>query len=210
MIRLALFEDNQLLRETFSDILSEAEDIYFIGAWENGEMIEEIVRLNRPDVILMDIDMPVVNGLETLKIVTKKFPAVHVIMLTIFEDDLSIMESIYNGAKGYLLKKSTPEEILYAVKDIMEGGSPMTSSIARKVLNAIVSQKPNQTEDYKLTAREKDILRSLVDGNSYKLIAADLGISINTVRQYIRSIYEKLQVHSMNEAVSKALRNKIV
>lgn len=210
MIKVALFEDNAMLSDTLSHLLKETEGIAFVGSWSNGSQVDKIINHYRPDVVLMDIDMPEVNGIQSLQVINSKYPDIHVIMLTVFDDDNNVFSSICYGAKGYLLKKTPPDKIIAAIIDVYDGGSPMSGSIARKVLQAFSIAQTPQGNDYKLTKRETDILSSLVDGNSYKMTGSELGISINTVRQYIRRIYEKLQVHSMNEAVAKAIKEKIV
>ncbi|WP_126971043.1 response regulator transcription factor [Gynurincola endophyticus] len=211
MINVAIFEDNALLREQLIALLEQTgKGLNCVGGWENCLKIEKIMDFYRPDVVLMDIDMPEANGFFGLKHIMEKQPGVPVIMLTVFEDDHHVFESICLGAKGYLLKKSSPEKIIEAILDTVDGGSPMSPTIARKMMRAFAAIRQVNTTDYKLTKREKDILQSLVDGNSYKMIANNLEISINTVRQYIRSIYEKLQVHSMNEAVAKAIRLNVL
>lgn len=210
MVNVAVFEDNVLLREQITELLDASEGIRVCGSWENCALVRKIMDFYRSDLVLMDIEMPVVNGLEGLKYIVGHFPETPVIMLTVFEDDDHVFDSICLGAKGYLLKKTSPEKIVEAIYDTINGGSPMSPSIARKVIRSFVAIKQVAPKDYNLTKREKDILQSLVNGNSYKMIAAELGISINTVRQYIRSIYEKLEVHSMNEAVSKAIRQNVV
>lgn len=210
MIRVALFEDNDIYRETLADVLSSDEHIEFVGAWTNGTQVDKIMKHYEPQVVLMDIDMPVVNGLQSLDIIHRNYPHINVIMVTIFEEDKYVFQSLCQGAKGYLLKKSTPNKIIEAIQDVYEGGSIMSSVIARKVIQAFSFQQYEKNSSYVLTPREEDILKSLVAGNSYKMIANELEISINTVRQYIRRIYEKLQVHSMNEAVAKAIKERIV
>jgi len=210
MIKTVVFEDNEFLREELIMLLSNAKGIQCMGGWENCLQVEKIMDFYQPDVVLMDIDMPEADGIYGLKHIVKKKSGVSVIMLTVFEDDQHVFESICLGAKGYLLKKSIPEKIIDSIKEVVEGGSPMSPFIARKVLDSFSSLKNTATQDYNLTSREKDMLRCLVNGNSYKMAAAELDISINTVRQYIRKIYEKLQVHSMNEAVSKAIKQQIV
>lgn len=210
MVKVALFEDNTLLRDSLGILLQAADGISYCGSWGNGEQVARIMDHYRPDVVLMDIDMPVVNGLDSLKIIARQYPDILVIMLTIFEDDTNVFNSICFGAKGYLLKKTPPEKIITAIHEVAEGGSPMSAGVARKVVQAFALNQSPQNMDYRLTPREQDILGSLVAGNSYKMIATELDISINTVRQYIRRVYEKLQVHSMNEAVAKAIKENIV
>ncbi len=210
MVNVAVFEDNVLLREQVVELLGASEGIRVCGSWENCVQISKIMDFYRPDLVLMDIDMPVVNGMEGLRFIVRHFPETPVIMLTVFEDDEHVFDSICLGAKGYLLKKTSPEKIIEAIHDTLNGGSPMSPSVARKVIHSFAAIKQVAPKDYNLTRREKDILQSLVNGNSYKMIAAELGISINTVRQYIRSMYEKLEVHSMNEAVSKAIKQNVV
>jgi DNA-binding NarL/FixJ family response regulator len=211
MIKVALFEDKADLREGLQAFLESSDEVECVGAWENCDQVKKIVTHYLPDVVLMDIDMPGTDGMQGLKIIKELYPQMSVIMLTIFEDDENVFNSICAGANGYMLKRTPPDKIIEAIRDVHEGGAPMTASIARKVLQAFAqtSAAPKQN-DYRLTDREKDILGSLVKGNSYKMISAELNISINTVREYIRRIYDKLHVHSMNEAVSKAINNKIV
>ena len=211
MIKVAVFEDNPLLREQLIALLQHSgQEIQCAGGWDNCLQIEKIMHLYQPDLILMDIDMPEADGFYGLKYIIQNHPQIPVIMLTVFEDDHHVFQSICLGAKGYLLKKSSPENIIDAILQTHQGGSPLSPAIARKVITAFSLIKQVQPTDYKLTKREKDILQSLVNGNSYKMIASELEISINTVRQYIRSIYEKLQVNSMNEAVAKALKQNIL
>lgn len=210
MIKVAIFEDNALLREQLQGLFNNTEGIKCVGGWENCLQVEKIMAFHQPDVVLMDIEMPEADGFYGLRAIVKNQPDIPVVMLTVFEDDQNVFESICLGAKGYLLKKSTPEKIVESIKDVRDGGSPMSPFIARKVLENFSAAKTTSSQNYNLTNREKDILRSLVNGNSYKMIGAELSISINTVRQYIRKVYEKLQVNSMNEAVAKAIRQRIV
>lgn len=211
-IRILLYEDNRDLREGMTFLLQATPTLEFVGAFSDANNLEMQVNGVKPDVILMDIDMPGRSGIEATPIVKAIRPQVQVLMLTVFEDEEKIFEAIRNGASGYLLKRTPPAEIIAAIHDVYRGGSPMTSSIARKVLQFFqkhpVAEPPRP--DYDLSARELDILKSLVKGYSYKLIAEEHFISIDTVRSHIRHIYEKLQVNSKTEAVLKALRDKIV
>jgi DNA-binding NarL/FixJ family response regulator len=157
----------------------------------------------------MDIDMPGTSGIEGVRLIRKKNQTVKIIMLTVFDDNQNIYNAIRFGANGYVLKKSAPSAIVAAVRDVYQGGAPMNSSIATQILQMFAGMSPGDA-NYGLSEKEKAVLRSLVEGNSYKMVAADLGISIDTVRTHIRNIYEKLQVNSKSEAVVKALKNRIV
>jgi len=210
MIKVAVFEDRPDLRQALISLLESSAGIECCGAWENCDNIIAIMQVNQPHVVLMDIEMPGINGIQGLQIMQEHFPAISVIMLTVFEDDDNVFNSLCLGAHGYLLKRMPPGKIIDAIKEVYAGGSPMTSSVARKVLQTFAQQNKKPANNYGLTQREKDILQSLVQGNSYKMIAAALNISIDTVRSHIRKIYDKLHVHSMNEAVAIALKNKIV
>lgn len=210
MIKVALFEDKPDLRESMSQMLEGEDDIQFCGAWENCDQVKRVITIHQPHVVLMDIDMPGTNGLQGLVIIKELFPAINVLMLTVFEDDKNVFDAICYGATGYLLKKTSPEKIIEAIHDVYNGGAPMTASIARKVLQLFSKNTPKPNEATNLTPKEKEILSSLVKGNSYKMIANELFISIDTVRSHIKKVYEKLHVHSMSEAVSKAIKQGIV
>ena len=158
----------------------------------------------------MDIQMPGTTGIEGVKMIKENFPEVKIIMQTVVEDEERIFASICNGASGYLLKNTTPVRLLEAIKEVYEGGAPMTPSIAQKVLDKFRKQSPSLNELGNRSKREKEILECLVEGMSYKMIASNCRISIDTVRHHIRNIYDKLHVNSKSEAVSKAIRGKVV
>ena len=165
----------------------------------------------KPDVVLMDIEMPGMNGIEAVKILKPQFPGIKILMETIFEDDEKVFHSICNGAEGYILKNTPPSQILEAIREIHEGGAPMTPSIASKVLAMFKSGISfSKDESYNLTDREMEVLKYLVDGMSYKLIAEKCFVSIDTVSSHVKNIYKKLQVHSKSEAVAKAIKGRIV
>ncbi|MDI9341143.1 MAG: response regulator transcription factor [Sediminibacterium sp.] len=210
-IKIAIVEDNKILRNSFVDLFSFYQEYELTGVFANANTIVEDIRQSMPDVVLMDIQMPGINGIEAVKLLRGSFPELKIIMQTVFEDDTSVLQAICNGASGYLLKKSAPEEYIQAIHEVMEGGAPMTGSIARKVLIMFRSAQENQINTtFDLSAREIDILQHLVNGLSYKMIADKCHISYNTVRFHMKNIYAKLHVESMTEAVSVAIKNKLV
>ncbi len=210
MIKVALYEDNDTLRTSLSSLLQSSEEFEFLGAYNSPVDILLHCKKTLPDVILMDVDMPILNGIEATKIVKEHFPEVNVLILTVFEDKAKLFSALQAGASGYLLKKSKVMEIVEAIHEIYHGGSPMTPEIARKVLEYFNQPKITQSEENALSDREIDILKCLVDGDSYKMIAANCFISMGTVRSHINNIYKKLHVNSKSEAVVKALRDKLV
>ncbi len=209
-IRVIVFEDNRDLREGMTFLLQATPQLELVGAFADCRDLRTQIPALRPDVALMDIDMPGITGIEATPLVKALYPAAQVLMLTVFEDEEKIFQAIRNGASGYLLKRTPPGEIIQAIFDVHQGGSPMTASVARKVLHYFQEPAHVTSHDYQLSPRELDILKGLVKGHSYKLIADELFISIDTVRSHIRHIYEKLQVNSKTEAVLKAIREKLI
>lgn len=210
-IKVAIFEDNRNLREGLFQLIDGSNGFRCVGAFPNCDKLIQNLKESKPDVVLMDIEMPGLSGIEAIKILKENFPEVKVLMETIFEDNNKIFDSICNGAEGYILKNTSPVLILSAIKEIYEGGAPMTPSVASKVLKMFKKNSTSTSkEELDLTEREKEILKSLVEGMSYKMIAATYFISIDTVSGHIKNIYKKLQVHSKSEAVAKAIRGRIV
>jgi DNA-binding NarL/FixJ family response regulator len=208
-IRVMIFEDNQSLRESLYQLINGSPGFTCIGAYENCSNVMENVKSNTPDVVLMDIQMPGINGIEAVKMLREKYPSLKILMQTIFEDSDKIFQSICAGASGYILKNTSPARFLDFIKETNEGGAPMSPSVAKKVLNKVAEQN-SPKKDFNLSDREKEVLSCLVKGMSYKLIADACIISIDTVRGHIRSIYEKLHVHSKGEAVAAAIKGNLV
>ena len=210
-IKVAIYDDNKALCESLSQLIESDTDFELSGVFNNPLNILENISKNKPDVILMDIDMPGMTGIEAVALVHKKFPEIKVLMQTVFDDDEKVFNSICSGAVGYLLKKTKPLQMLEGIKEASKGGAPMTPSIATKVLKMFRQYSPPPTDEkINLSEREKEVLGSLTKGQSYKMIAAGCNLSIDTVRFHIKNIYEKLHVHSMTEAVIKALKEKLI
>jgi len=208
-IKIAIYEDNERLRQSLGLLIGAAPDMLLCGNYPNCLHIAEEVKYTQPDVVIMDIDMPGISGTEGVRICKETRPETQIIMYTVFEDDERIFESLCAGADGYVLKKSGPQQLLDAIRNVFAGGAPMTPSIARKVIGHFHAKKPAE-ENFHLSARELEILNYLVQGFSYKQIAAECHISLDTVRKHLQNIYHKLHVNCGTEAVAKALRYKIV
>jgi DNA-binding NarL/FixJ family response regulator len=210
-IKITIFEDNHSLRIGLYQLINGSPGFLCVGAFEDCSNILKNVQETKPDVVLMDIGMPGIDGIEGVRILREKYPDIKILMQTIFEDNEKIFQSILAGASGYILKNTSPARILDFIKETYEGGAPMSPSVATKVLKMVVTkpESPN-VHGFKLSDREKEILSCLVKGMSYKLIADACFISIDTVRGHIRNIYDELHVHSKGEAVAKAIKNNIV
>ena len=209
MISILIFEDNDQLRNSTTALLNSVDGFKVVAAYPNCLEASEMVKKLNPQLILMDISMPGRTGIDAVKEIRKFNPTVHIIMLTVFDKDHYVYDAICAGASGYLLKRHIGDKLVTAIHEVLDGGAPMSPSIAKLVVQSMQGGPKSNTDAYQLTAREKEILSSLSNGNSYKLIAAEFNISIDTVRSHIRHIYEKLQVHSQTEAVSKAIQEKL-
>ncbi len=210
-IKICIFDDNKNIRNSLQLLLHGNNGIEVTGVFENANNIEEALIVSEPDLVLMDIEMPGTDGIAAVRQIKKCNPEITVIMQTIFEDEERVFSSILAGASGYLTKDAPPLTIIEAVEDAYKGGSPMTPSIAKKIIHQFQLQnKIVVTEAYNLTAKETEVLRSLADGLSYKMIADKLKMGYDTVHTHIKSIYRKLHVASMGEAISKAIRGKII
>lgn len=209
-IKVAIFEDNKKLRESLEQLVNSSSIMVCTGVFANAERLIHKMQQANPDVVMMDINMPGISGIEAVRMIKENFPNVQILMQTVFDDNDKIFASICAGASGYMLKKTTPQKMLEAVHETYLGGAPMTSSVAVKVLEMFRLQtRAEKNEFIDLSEREKEILGLLVKGKSYKAIAEACFISIDTVSTHIRHIYEKLHVHSKSEAVAKAIFQKL-
>lgn len=204
-VKVLLYEDNEPLRTSIQTMMQWNDEFELAAAMPDATGIMEDVKTFRPDVILMDIDMPPSNGIDALKTLRKQYEELPVIMLTVFEDNDNIVNAICAGANGYLLKRDM-EHVVPAIKDVLSGGAPMTSSVAKKVLHLFPGKKEKTQPDEQLTVRESEILDRLIKGYSYKMIASELQVSLETVRSHIKKIYKKLQVNSATEAAYKTMQ----
>jgi len=210
VIRVLIYEDNRDLSDSLSALLRGTDGFKLVGAFPNCSNVLEQLDSLGPDVVLMDIDMPQVNGIEGLKLIRANVPETLVLMLTIFEDEKNIFEAILNGASGYLLKRTPPAKILEAITELYNGGAPMTPMIAKKVIELFKEKKQAPSNNFQLTDGERKVLQLLSEGNSVKLIADELCLSADAIKSRIKKIYEKLHVHNLGEAVAKAIRYRIV
>ena len=204
-IKVALFEDNPLLRDSLVQLINASEGLICTGAFPDCSNLMRKVESAKPDVILMDIDLPGMNGIEAVGQINQTYPDMVIIMQTVFNDNERIFQSITAGASGYLLKNTSPARILEAIREAATGGAPMTPSIAHKILDVFRSKKPAlpAKEQSQLNERQQEILECIFNGMSYKLIGEKLFVSVDTVRYHVKNIYEILHVHSRDELISK-------
>jgi DNA-binding NarL/FixJ family response regulator len=213
--KIAIAEDNTFLANALVEKLSFFKESlqYVFRARDGKELIEKLKNTTEIDLILMDIKMPNMNGIEATKLIKQQYPALKIVMITVFDDDENILQSIQSGANGYLLKEATAEELHKGIEDVMNGGATMTPSIAMKTLKILQTadiMKYEVNEDIKLSKREKEVLEQLSKGYGYQLIAEKLFVSPATIRKHIENIYRKLQVHNKIEAVEKARRHRLL
>ncbi|MDH3590895.1 MAG: response regulator transcription factor [Planctomycetota bacterium] len=209
-IRVSIVEDQTIVREGLGSLIESDPRFHCSGLYPSAELAFEGIASDPPDVVLMDLGLPGMNGIEAIRRVKGTHPDVECVVLTVYGDDTRIFEALCAGACGYLLKKTAPEQLLDHIRTARDGGSPMTPEIARRVVRLFRRFRPPQEADYELTPHETRILKLLVDGHGYRTAAESLDISVNTVRYHIKQIYQKLQVHSKSEAVSKALRSGLL
>ena len=203
MIRIVIYEDTSGLRNALAGLIGGSKDFLLVGSFENCIHCESEIAVLKPDVVLMDIGLPEVNGIEGLKMIKRINRKTDVIMFTVFEDDERIFESLENGATGYLLKSTSPQKILEAIKDITNGGAPISPIVAKKLLEKLPKSGAKPTSNTQLSERETEVLFLLSKGYSQKMVAASLDLSINTVKTLVKRCYQKLNVNSITEAMAK-------
>jgi len=206
-VSIIIFEDNNQLRESLVTLLNNSEDYKVVGDYGQVTDAANIIRRSRPEVVIMDIDLPEKSGIEGVRIIKETKPETLVVMYTMFEDDEKLFNSLCAGANGYILKKTSPYKLFEAINEVMEGGAPMSPTVARRVLQTFQNKSAAR---YHLSPRETEILHLLIKGYSVKLIAAELKIAFDTTRAHLRNIYQKLHVNCGKEAIAKVLSEKII
>ncbi len=209
MIKVVIYDDHLQRCESLRALLMLTEGMACVGSFGDCTQVVEDMQKLQPDIVLMDIEMPGADGISGVLQIKKAFPHIRIIMQTIFEDEARIFACLQAGAEGYILKNAGADKILESIRDVHEGGASMTPSVALRVMKYF-NQTKVQANEYNLTGKEREVLAFLAEGNSYKMVASKLGITYSTVNTHIKKIYEKLHVHSLGEAVSLALKNRIV
>ena len=210
VIKVAIIEDQCDIRDGLNGIIKATDGLRSAGCFRSMEEALEKIRFDVPDVILVDIGLPGMDGIEGIRILKERHPRAVLLMFTVHDDDEHIFDALCAGASGYLLKKTPPARLLESLREAVGGGAPMSPEVARRVIELFRQVRPPERADYKLTPHELRLLKLLVEGHNYKTAAREVGVSVTTVAFHMRNIYEKLQVHSKSEAVSKALRNRLV
>ena len=209
-IKVAIVEDERDIRESLCLLVGGTNGYVCSGSYRTMEEALEKIPRQLPDVVLSDIGLPGISGIEGVRALKQRFPDLLVLMLTVYDDDERIFDAMCAGACGYLLKKTPPARLLESLKEAVGGGAPMSPEVARRVIALFRDIRPPERADYHLTPHETRLLKLFVEGHNYKTAATELGVSINTVNFHVRSVYDKLQVHSRSEAVAKALLNRLV
>jgi DNA-binding NarL/FixJ family response regulator len=209
-IKVAIIEDQRDIREGLATMLRFTDGYKCTGTYRSMEEALDRIKADLPDVTLVDIGLPGMNGIEGIRVLKEQYPGLLLLMLTVYDDDEYIFDALCAGANGYLLKKTSPARLIESLREAMEGGAPMSPEVARRVIKLFREIRPPERADYHLTPHETRLLKLLVEGHNYKTAALEVGVSVTTVAFHMRNIYEKLQVHSKSEAVAKALRNRLV
>lgn len=209
-IRVAIIEDRREIREGLAMLISYTDGFECSGKYGSMEEALTSIRHKMPDVVLSDIGLPGMDGIEGIRILKEKYPNLTILMLSVYDDNERIFDALCAGACGYLLKKTPPAKLIESLRDAISGGAPMSPEVARKVITLFRDFRPPERVDYDLTPHETRLLKLLVEGHSYKTAASELRVTVNTISFHLKNIYEKLQVHSKSEAVAKALQQNLI
>jgi len=210
VIEVAIVEDRREISERLALLIGGTEGFKCIGSYRSMEEALDKLKAHQPHLLLSDIGLPGMSGIEGVAILRERYPDLLILMLTVYDDDERIFDAMCAGASGYLLKKTPPARLLDSLREVASGGAPMSPEVARRVVALFREIRPPERADYELTPHETRLLKLLVQGHNYKTAATELGVTVHTVSFHLRSIYEKLQVHSKSEAVAKALQNRLV
>ena len=210
MIRVAIVEDRREIRESLALLLGSTPGFLVGGSFASMEAALAAISPSTSDIALVDLGLPGMSGIEGIRILKNRHPSLPAVVLTVYDDDARIFDALCAGACGYLLKKTPQARLLESIREVLDGGAPMSPEVARRVIALFRTVRPPEKVDYELTPHETRILRLLVEGHNYKTAAQELGVTVNTISYHMRRIYEKLHVHSKSEAVAKALRNEVV
>jgi len=210
VIEVAIVEDRREIRESLALLIGGTEGFKCTGSYRSMEEALDKLKHHQPHILLSDIGLPGMSGTEGIAILKERHPELLILMLTVYDDDERIFDAMCAGASGYLLKKTPPGRLLESLREVASGGAPMSPEVAKRVIALFREIRPPDRADYELTPHETRLLKLLVQGHNYKTAAAELGVTVHTVSFHLRSIYEKLQVHSKSEAVAKALQNRLV
>jgi DNA-binding NarL/FixJ family response regulator len=209
-VKVAIIEDQREVREGLSILINGTPGFRCTGNFRTMEDALLMLSGQLPDVVLTDIGLPGMSGTEGIRILKERFPDIPIVALTIYDHEGEIFDALCAGANGYLLKNTPPARLLESLREVLDGGAPMSPEVARRVIKLFREVRPPERADHNLTHQETELLKLLIEGHNYKTAAAELSISINTVKFHLKNIYEKLQVHSKSEAVAKALRERLV
>jgi DNA-binding NarL/FixJ family response regulator len=209
-IKAAVVEDMRDIREGLTTLINFTEGFECTGSYRSMEEAIPKISAKVPDVLLSDIGLPGMDGIQGIKILKDRFPGMTVLMLTVYDDDERIFDALCAGASGYLLKRTPPAQLMENIREAVSGGAPMSPEVANRVIKLFREIRPPEKVDYDLTPHETRLLKLLTEGHNYTTAAEELGVSFNTIKFHMRHIYEKLQVHSKSEAVAKALQSRLV
>jgi len=210
MVRVAVIEDRREIRDGLAALINGTEGYCCTGAFRSMEYALAGIGASLPDIVLVDIGLPGMSGIDGIRFLKERYPALQFLVLTIYDDDERIFDALCAGACGYLLKRTAPARLLESLKEVSEGGAPMSPEVARRVIGLFREIRSPKHAEHQLTPHQTRLLKLLADGHNYKTAAAELGVTVDTIGFHLRHIYDKLQVHSKSEAVAKALRDRII